>query len=72
MDIFLARDSPSKLQHFRFCGVVTTKGALVVPLRRQRMLEGLKIRHYSPTTIRIYLHVAAEFAGQFGKPPLLT
>jgi hypothetical protein len=27
---------------------------------RQRMLEDLQIRHYSPTTIRIYLHSVAE------------
>src|ERR1700730_15778834 len=33
------------------------------------MLEDLQIRHYSPTTIRIYLHVIAEFARHFGKPP---
>lgn len=36
---------------------------------RQRMLEDLQIRHYSPTTIRIYLHAIAEFAQHFGKPP---
>jgi len=40
----------------------------VTPLR-QRMLEDLQIRHYSPTTIRIYLHVVAEFARHFSKPP---
>jgi integrase/recombinase XerD len=40
----------------------------VIPLR-QRMLEDLQIRHYSPTTIRIYLHVIAEFARHFSKPP---
>jgi integrase/recombinase XerD len=40
----------------------------VTPLR-QRMLEDLQIRHYSPTTIRIYLHCIAEFAQHFGKPP---
>jgi integrase/recombinase XerD len=36
---------------------------------RQRMLEDLQIRQYSPTTIRIYLHAIAEFAQHFGKPP---
>jgi integrase/recombinase XerD len=40
----------------------------VTPLR-QRMLEDLQIRRYSPTTIRIYLHCIAEFAQHFGKPP---
>src|SRR5262245_37270195 len=33
------------------------------------MLEDLQIRHYSPTTTRIYLHGIAEFARHFGKPP---
>src|SRR5438034_8409925 len=33
------------------------------------MLEDLQIRNYSPTTTRIYLHVIAEFAQHFGKPP---
>jgi hypothetical protein len=33
------------------------------------MLEDLQIRHYSPTTIRLYLHSGAEFARCFGKPP---
>lgn len=33
------------------------------------MLEDLQIRHYSPTTIRLYLHSIAEFAGHFGKSP---
>jgi len=40
----------------------------VTPLR-QRMLEDLQIRRYSPTTIRIYLRCIAEFAQHFGKPP---
>lgn len=33
------------------------------------MLEDLQIRHYSPTTIRIYLHCAAAFARHFHQPP---
>ncbi len=33
------------------------------------MLEDLQIRHYSPTTIRQYLHSVAEFARHFHKPP---
>jgi integrase/recombinase XerD len=40
----------------------------VTPLR-QRMLEDLQIRNYSPTTVRIYLHSVAEFAHYFRKPP---
>ena len=33
------------------------------------MLEDLQIRHYSPTTIRLYLHSVAEFAGHFHTSP---
>ena len=40
----------------------------MTPLR-QRMLEDLQIRHYSPTTIRLYLHSVAEFAQHFHTPP---
>jgi integrase/recombinase XerD len=36
---------------------------------RQRMLEDLQIRNYSPTTVRIYLHAVSAFAEHFGKPP---
>jgi integrase/recombinase XerD len=40
-----------------------------VTLLRQRMLEDLQIRHYSPTTIRLYLYAIKSFARHFGKPP---
>ena len=40
----------------------------MTPLR-QRMLEDLQIRNYSPTTVRIYLHCIHQFAGHFRKPP---
>jgi site-specific recombinase XerD len=33
------------------------------------MLEDLQIRHYSNTTIRLYLHAVSAFAQHFGKPP---
>lgn len=40
----------------------------MTPLR-QHMLEDLQIRHYSPTTIRIYLRCIYEFARHFRMPP---
>jgi integrase/recombinase XerD len=40
----------------------------VTPLR-QRMLEDLQIRRYSPTTIRLYLYAIRAFSKHFGKPP---
>jgi integrase/recombinase XerD len=40
----------------------------VTPLR-QRMLEDLQIRHYSPTTNRLYLYAVRAFAKHFGKLP---
>src|SRR5690242_1769383 len=33
------------------------------------MLEDLQIRHYSPITIRVYLHSVAEFAKHFRTSP---
>ena len=40
----------------------------MTPLR-QRMLEDLQIRQYSPTTIRLYLSSVAEFAKHFRRSP---
>ena len=40
----------------------------MTPLR-QRMLEDLQIRNYSPTTVRIYLHCIHAFARHFRRPP---
>jgi integrase/recombinase XerD len=40
-----------------------------VTILRQRMLEDLQIRHYSPATIRLYLYAVKAFAKHFGKPP---
>jgi site-specific recombinase XerD len=38
-------------------------------LLRQRMLDDLRIRHYSPRTVEIYIECVRRFAAHFGKPP---
>ena len=46
-----------------------TKGTFVMTPLRQRVLEELQIRHYSPNTVRAYIRSIAEFAKHFGKSP---
>lgn len=36
---------------------------------RERMVEDLRIRNYSPRTVQCYVSMVARFTKQFGKPP---
>ncbi|MDQ2844664.1 MAG: phage integrase N-terminal SAM-like domain-containing protein [Acidobacteriota bacterium] len=38
---------------------------------RQRMLDDLRIRNYSSSTVECYIRSVAAFAKHFGKPPSL-
>jgi len=43
----------------------TTRGAFVMTPLRQRMLEDLQIRNYSPNTVAAYIRRVAEFAKHY-------
>ena len=51
--------------------LVNNERSFVVTALRQRMLEDLQIRNYSPNTVAAYIRRVAEFAKHFGKSPEL-
>jgi integrase/recombinase XerD len=63
---------PAGRQRFRtlaVCGLVIGEGGSSMTLLKQRMLEDLRIRNYSPSTVECYTRSVAEFAKYFNRSP---